>query len=212
MSRHHSYESTRHFRRAERPVLKLVTPPAEQLLTTDDLRAHLRIDDDADDAQLATYLAAAIGMLDGPEGRLSRALVSQEWEQRQRGPSFGRVEVLLGPDAKLTGVSYIDKDDRELPLEAGHYRLIDLGDTAYVEPRKNQVWPSDMDDRPDALRVRYIAGQPAAEVPETIKQAIRLIVGHWYEQREATAVVEMKEIPIGAETLINISRIHGFVS
>lgn len=173
-------------------------------------RLHLRIDHEDDDASLKLYLQAATDMLDGPEGRLGRAILTQRWEQRQRGASFDRVHLMLGTDCKLVSLSYIDRDDEPRDLVVGAYRLIDLGDQAYIEPRAGFSWPRDMADRPDALRVVFDVGQAPEEVSETILQAIRLIAGHWYEQREATAVVEMKEIPIGAETLINIAKIHGW--
>jgi uncharacterized phiE125 gp8 family phage protein len=53
--------------------------------------------------------------------------------------------------------------------------------------------------------VRFTAGygDTASDVPQTIRQAILLAVGHWYENREATvAVGNVRELPLGIEALL----------
>lgn len=204
---------SRYFRDTEversRPSLRRITAPEVMPVTAEAARLHLRIDHEDDDELLDTYLQAATDMLDGAEGRLGRAIVRQTWEQRQPG-IVGRVELMLGPECQLVALSYIDRNDDERALVPEAYRVIDMGDRAYIEPRNGFSWPGDFGDRPDALRVTFTAGQAVGDVPETIRQAIRLLAGHYYEQREATAVVEMKEIPIGAETLINLNKVKGW--
>ena len=200
-----------HYRDAVAPSLRRVAAPAQLLVTPKEARQHLRIDHNDDDASLEVYLRAATEMLDGVEGRLGRALVSQEWEQRQAKPDRHRVDILLGPNPQIVSLFYVDTADNIQALTVSDFRVIDMGDRAYIEPRPGYSWPTDFADRPDALRIVFAAGEAAEDIAETIKQAIRLIAGHWYEQREATAVVEMREIPIGAETLINISKVHGWV-
>ena len=42
----------------------------------------------------------------------------------------------------------------------------------------------------------------SVNVPAQIKQAILLIIGHLYENRESVSVERMYEIPMGAQTLL----------
>jgi uncharacterized phiE125 gp8 family phage protein len=60
--------------------LVLTTPPALELVTLDEVKAHLRMEgiDDRDDT-LQAHLDTAIAALDGYAGRLGRALAPQTW-------------------------------------------------------------------------------------------------------------------------------------
>lgn len=42
----------------------------------------------------------------------------------------------------------------------------------------------------------------AAEVPASIREAVLMLVGHWYENREATAEVTLVPVPFGFHELI----------
>jgi uncharacterized phage protein (predicted DNA packaging) len=79
----------------------------------------------------------------------------------------------------------------------------------------------DVDDQLIAARIeaaeafvdRWIA-TPLAEldpVPPDLKQAVRLLVGHWYENREATLVgVGAEQVPLGFWDLITPHRVWSF--
>ena len=40
------------------------------------------------------------------------------------------------------------------------------------------------------------------DYPAALKQAVMLLVGHWYDKREAVATVQMHEIPLGITSLV----------
>lgn len=43
---------------------------------------------------------------------------------------------------------------------------------------------------------------PDGHLPAPLVQAILLVVGHWYNQREAVASVAMTEVPVGVDALV----------
>jgi uncharacterized phiE125 gp8 family phage protein len=55
-----------------------------------------------------------------------------------------------------------------------------------------------------AVEIQYVAGygSAATSVPEGIRQAILLAVGHWYENREQSTAKAMQELPLGARHLL----------
>ena len=57
----------------------LVTAPVSTPVDLADLKAHLRVDHDDDDATLAALMASAVAHLDGWTGVLGRAIMPQEW-------------------------------------------------------------------------------------------------------------------------------------
>lgn len=53
-------------------------------------------------------------------------------------------------------------------------------------------------------------GESIAAVPETIKAALKLLCGHWYEHREAFAEGALTEVPLAVETLLWGERVLEF--
>lgn len=58
----------------------LVTPPGD-LLSLEEVKAHLRVDHNDEDAQIAAMILAAVGHLDGWRGILGRAIMPQVWRE-----------------------------------------------------------------------------------------------------------------------------------
>lgn len=72
-----------------------------------------------------------------------------------------------------------------------------------MSPKPDQVWPGSY-HREDAVSVTYVAGYGNADaVPAPIKAAILLIVGHLYENREASTVgVSAELLPMAVDALL----------
>lgn len=184
--------------------LALDTAPAELPITVADIKTHARIETSDDDGLLASYLDAAMAFVDG-KGVLGRAIVTQTWEQSFRSP-YGMVRAMMSVAQEITEVAYYDTDNVNQTDELSDYFLTGADDRKWIVPVDGKSWPSTY-NRPDAIRVKYTAGYGAASaVPESVKQAIRLLVSHWYWRREA--VIETKNnaglipLPYGFEALI----------
>lgn len=59
--------------------VELVEGPQEAAVSLSDVKRHLRVDHDDEDALIAAYLDAAIAHLDGYSGTLGIALAPQTW-------------------------------------------------------------------------------------------------------------------------------------
>lgn len=192
--------------------LVLVTGPAIEPVSVAEAKAHLRVDADTDDALITALVAAA---RQHAEAVTRRALITQTWELVLDGwPSGGEIALPLPPLQSVTSIAYTDADAGEHVLDAGDY----LVDTA-AEPgrivRTAAGWPSVSLQEAAAIRVRFVAGygDAAADVDEAIRQAILLLVGHWYENREAvvgTGAVP-KPLPLAFDALLWPYRIWGWV-
>ena len=65
-------------------------------------------------------------------------------------------------------------------------------------------WPATM-IRPEAVTVSYVISPLSADHLAAVSMAIRLIVGHWYRNREAVVVDQRgipTELPLGVEWLL----------
>lgn len=65
----------------------------------------------------------------------------------------------------------------------------------------------------DTARITYIAGYGSesdapAPVPATARQAMLLLIGHWYSMREAVAEGAVVRVPLGVESLLRPHRMR----
>jgi uncharacterized phiE125 gp8 family phage protein len=72
---------------------------------------------------------------------------------------------------------------------------------ALIYPLYLSVWPSvRLDDK--AVQITYLAGYGgAANVPTPAKHAIKMLVGHWYANREAVGNAG-QNVPMGVAALL----------
>lgn len=70
-----------------------------------------------------------------------------------------------------------------------------------VYPKYLEVWPSvRLDDK--SMQITYLAGYGGtASVPTPAKHAIKMLVGHWYANREAVGSVG-QDVPMGVAALL----------
>jgi uncharacterized phiE125 gp8 family phage protein len=128
--------------------------------------------------------------------------VTQTWRQDFRcfRPCL---RLPLAPVSSITSITYYDGDNTQQTLSADVYQLLSDARGPFVSPKSDQVWPGSY-DRKDAVTITYIAGYGDTDaVPAAIKAAILLIVGHLYENREATTVgVSVELLPMAVDALL----------
>jgi len=185
-----------------------VTPPAALPLTRAEAKGHLRLDGDEDDPLVDALIAAAAGHLDGPAGILGRALMTQTWDVQYDGFPARAGEPLrlpLPPLQQVTSVAYVDGDGAAQTWAAPNWRIAaGGGQPAALLPAWGQSWPATR-DRVRSVTVRMVAGygSAASDIPAPLRQAMLLLLGHWYENRETVTIGTIAtETPWAAEALL----------
>jgi uncharacterized phiE125 gp8 family phage protein len=192
--------------------LTLTTPAANPALTAADARAHLRTAS-TEDTYLEGLIAVATAWV---EAWLGRALVNRTYTYKVDGfpgdawfdhpPRCDSVHELMlpyPPLASVTSIQYQDESNVTQTLSSSVYELA-LGTTpGRVRLKVGQSWPGVL-HHPDSVTVTYVAGYgPTDEsVPTSIKHALRLLVGHLYEHREASSPLTVQSVPYGIEALL----------
>ena len=119
------------------------------------------------------------------------------------------------PLASVTSIKYTDEDAVEATFSSSNY-LVDTDTEPGRVLLKNGVsWPAVTLKEAGAVRVRYVAGYGAAgsNVPQAIRQAILLVIGSLYENREDVLVaqgVTVTTLPFGVEALLASYRVYGW--
>ena len=156
--------------------LKRITAPTETPIDLATAKAHTRVIGTAQDTLITLYIEAAPANLDGKDGLLGRALVTQTWEYSLDSFESQAIEIPLPPLQSVTSIKYLDTSGIEQTLSSARYTV----DTA-SEPARVVVdadgWP-DTYDSANAVTIRFVCGYGAATaVPSSLKAAILLNVG-----------------------------------
>ena len=166
--------------------LVLTAPPAIEPVTVEEAKAYLRIDHGHEDAVLASLITASRLHI---ETALNLALVSQRWLwQFDRWPKSYIVELPLRPVQSIESVRVKIDDDRETLLSSDYYILECTNQSAQLISQSG-IWPQPSVPR-GGIEIEFIAGFGEASelVPAPIRQALLMLVAHWYENREPVSV------------------------
>lgn len=182
----------------------IVTPPAEAPVSLAEVKAHLRIDADDEDALLVSIVEAATGQI---EARLGRALVTRTVRQTFR--RFSPVlRLAASPVQSVTSVVYLDAAGVERTVAASAYRVEGIGDAATIVPVTS--WPA-TGSEPDAVGVTYVVGLgDADDVPAEIRSAVRMLAGGLYENRESSTAADLMPAIEGVEDVIAANKDWAF--
>lgn len=181
--------------------LTQISAPAGLPVTVEDVRSFCRVPHNDEDWQLAALISAAYDLLDGPTGILGRAILSQTWRMELTGWP-GAVILPIEPVVSVA-VSWIDAADDEQDLDAGASWLVsNPGQPTVLNWNPNVVLPSLSLSVPYPVRIDMTCGYANAEaIPAAIRQAIRMMVAHWFDNR-AVAAPSMSEIPLSVSALL----------
>lgn len=159
--------------------LRLITAPASEVVTSAEAKAHLRVESTDDDALIIAYLTAARAHMDGRDGILGRALMTQTWELVLDAFPTAAISLPLPPLQSITSIKYQDSSNVEQTLDAADYVVDTTSESSRVYPVTS--WPSTY-STPNAVTIRFVAGYGnASAVPEPIKTAIKLKVQALYD-------------------------------
>ena len=180
----------------------LVTRPNAEPLELEDLKRHVRVTHSGDDEDLRSKMIAAREWV---EAYARRALLTQTLRLTLSGWSSEMWLPMAAPLQSVTSVQYYDGDDVLQTLSSSLYRVLGHTWPASIAPRPTTTLPS-LSDRPDAVLVTYVAGwSSAAHVPRMFIEAIKLLAGHWYLNRESVTVgVVSAEMEMGVKNLVSL--------
>lgn len=178
-------------------ALKLITPAAGLPVTLARAKAFLRVEGTDEDDLIGALLGAAVGHLEQVTGR---RFGTETWALCL--DSFSDTILLqYGPVQSVTGIEYLDQAGATQQAPAELWREDLVSDPARIVRRPGASWPQVL-DAPNAVTVRFVAGY--ADLPLPLQQAVLLLVGHWYTNREAATTGTIStELPLGVMALIH---------
>ena len=186
--------------------VSVVTAPAIEPLSLDDVRTHLRIDDNELDSNLGRLIRAARNHAESITGR---ALITQTIDVTY-DRFCNKITIPRGRVQSITSIKYQDEDDTEQTLDTSVYRVDSARVPGRVELEDGEAWPS-LYFASSVVTIRAVVGygDAADDVEEEIKQAMFLLIGHWLENGEASIPgISLTEIPFGVDLLLDQHRLR----
>jgi uncharacterized phiE125 gp8 family phage protein len=160
----------------------LTTPPAVEPVTLAEVKAHLRVGHADEDALLSGLIVSARRVLEQQSGL---CLISQGWSCfRDSWPVGHSLELPLSPVIALGDVKVYGEDDTAAAIDPAHYFLDNVSRPPRLVLRDGRIWPPP-GRAANGIEIEVTAGfgTAASDVPQQLREAILLMVAHWYGSR-----------------------------
>ena len=189
--------------------LVVATAPAIEPLTLSETLLHLRVDI-ADDNSLVSGLISAAR--EYCEAAARRTFINTTFDlYLDAWPLYGQFELPNPPLVSVTGVYYTDENGDEAEFSSANYIVDSSSEPGRVRKKSTASWPTTTLQEIRGVRVRFVAGYGStrSSVPEKYRQAMKLLIGHWYENRETVLAAQgysVLEMPFAVKALLGIDR------
>lgn len=189
--------------------LVVATDPAVEPVTLSETKLHLRVDIDDDNTLISGLIQAARRYC---EQYARRTFISTTYDlYLDNWPAGGKFVLPQPPLSSVTGVYYTDDNGDETEYASANYIVDTNRQPGRIVLKTTATLPSTTLQEINGVRVRFVAGYgaTAASVPREYRQAILLLVGHWYENREAVLAAQgfsVIELPLAVRSLLSINR------
>lgn len=190
-------------------ILKLKTAPIAEPLTLEQVKLHCRIDQETEDSYFTDLITTARQYVE----ELCGPLITQTWEQYEDDWPGGEVLRLGLPRLQsVTSIIYTNEDGVAATLAAASYTQA-TQDARWpaVVLKPDYDWPTVTLFNVNPIQIIFICGYGAtgASVPLPLRQAILLLIGHWYEERQiATVGHHIAAVPFAVNSLLANYRVR----
>lgn len=177
----------------------LLAGPAGEPVTLAQAKAHLRVDDNAEDGLIATLIAAARLHIEGVTGR---AMLAQSWRLvLDHWPADRLVRLPVTPLISLASVTTYNGEGTPSAVALAAVRTDAEGQgTMLVLPPLTAA----LRER-HGIEIDYVAGfgASAGDVPADLVQSLLMLVAHWFDNRDAVIIAGSGAVvPSGFDRLV----------
>jgi len=179
-----------------------VTAPTTEPVYLATAKAHLRVDLTTEDSLILSLISAARQHVEQLTGL---ALITQtlDWTIEDFPVNGAPLMLPRAPVASVTSITSYNASHVAAVLSTSAYTLLTNSVPPRVVLNDGYGWPTDLrDEAAGVVRAVYGYGTTENDVPEPIRQAILLLIGHWFLQREPTSPGVLSPIPLGINALL----------
>jgi uncharacterized phiE125 gp8 family phage protein len=181
--------------------LKLITPPTNEPLSLEEVKLYLRVDGAEEDTLIQSLITVAREQC---ESITRRALVTQTYELTLDDfPSENVISIPLPPLQSVASIMYKDDKGIETTLNPSNY-IVDIdsepGKIVLIDRPSFTPYPS------SAVKITFTCGY-SSNIPVSVVQAMKLLVSHFYENRDIVINQSVNQVPFTVDALLSPYRI-----
>lgn len=171
------------------------TEPMVEPITVDELKLFARIDGVDEDIMLQGFIKAVRG---NAERYLGRALISQTITMKMDYWPSETIELPRPPLISVTGVYTLDEDDAETEYSSDNYYAITEATPGLLVLKYSVTAPTNTERYHGGYKVVFTAGYgtTGADVPQGIRDGLKLWAASMYENRALAAVPPPEAMPL----------------
>lgn len=165
----------------------VLSGPTVEPVTLAEAKAHLRVDTNAEDTLIQSLIMASRLHI---EAALDLALVTQTWRiRRDTWPASRTLTLPIRPVQAITSFEVHAADGITETFGADAFILDGDANPARLVWRGNGAMPTS-GLVANGIEIDLVAGfgDAAEDVPQPIRQALLLLIAHWYENREPVEI------------------------
>ncbi len=185
--------------------LVLKTGPATTAISLAEAKAFLRVDSDYDDDD--AYITSLIGVATNVVEQFTRRrLITQTYNiYYDEFPPF--MDLQVGNVASVTHVKYYDTDNTLQTLNTSEYDVDIRVKPGRIYQAEDGNFP-DTYERANSVEVEFVVGSAASDVEDAIKQAMYIVIGRYYENRQDVVTGTIaSELPLMVDHLLTPYRL-----
>lgn len=182
--------------------------PATEPVTLAELKAQLRIDHTDEDTLLGTYIQAAREICESMTGR--RMITRTEKLFLDFFPPCDTIVIPAAPVSAVGAIVTRDEDEVPTAFASTNYIVDTSGPVAKIVLKSGSSWATLASNaKPvNAIEIPFTSGYASAlAVPENMKLALKLLAGHYYENREDSSPLTIKNVPNGVLAILTPLRV-----
>ena len=185
--------------------LVLKTGPATTAISLAEAKAFLRVDSDYDDDN--SYITSLIGVATNVVEQFTRRrLITQTYNiYYDEFPPY--MDLQVGNVASVTHVKYYDTNNTLQTLDTSEYDVDIRVKPGRIYQAEDGNFP-DTYERANSVEVEFVVGSAASDVEDAIKQAMYIVIGRYYENRQDVVTGTIaSELPLMVDHLLTPYRL-----
>lgn len=191
----------------------LAIAPTTTPVSLAEVKTHLRVTETDEDGYITGLIGGAVGYVENVTGR---KLITQTWKYLlDEWPRDAEMVLPFGGCSAVNSIKYKGQDGSEATWSADYYTVDTESIPGRVVIAYDASWPSEALYSVNPISVEFVTGYGAASaVPAGLKHAIKILVAHWFENRDIIVVGSSVDnnavLPKTADALIWPYRLFGW--
>lgn len=176
-------------------IIRRISSAGAPSIMLSEVKDYLRVPGSDEDSVIAAMIASACDLIGEYSGRV---LAVETWKIMSPG-FLGAVKLPKSPLIAITEIGYNDTSGAALTANLDDFSTIIGDDWGYISPKSGKTWPAGDTSRLDGASITFTAGYSV--LPDALRVAVLLMVGHYYANREAVGVAQ-SELPLVVANLV----------